>query len=654
MMLKYRVLFIDVSNLKWEIKEYNIPPYSGPVEIGVKIHLEEFESFKYDVFSPQNILFLGTGPFAGSKIFGTHRLVAVFRSSESLGLHISEAGGAGYKFIGSGVHGFVIFGKSDTPLLIFVEGEEKPKVKFEKISKENLDRIYEGYENYFGAYALTKWLLDIYTDFFVRNNARAVVVGPGAWQTRFGSLVSIDVNPQIKDLIIGSEDFAGRGGAGSVLAQAHNVAGIIAGGKIKPELPEVLTNIKSFNEFFKKITGREFFKAVNIATYKYRLDPKLGAGGTFGSNYPYYKEWLPTFCFNSIYLKKEIRKKISDIVLKNYWEPFKEETFVKTRSWKTCGEPCSVACKKIWKRKKVDYEPFQGVGPLIGVFDLKEASKIVDLIDNAGLDAISTGHVVSFLLEAVSKGLLTCEEVGISSHPNLDPLTLNPEKWRINGMLAVEIVQNLLKKEPQILKDIAEKGLRKTIKILDQKYERRIEKAGISFEDIALYQPYGEDGYMTPNFYWTLGFFVPIFVSGKYWTEYRLTFTEPEEFVKLVYERAIKELAVSNAGLCRFHRGWAENLLDKLYESFGINDLEERLKEIYKSIGTYNIKTGAIPRPLEGEKAIDIFYTLAEELNVQRWTIKFSKNKRRAYQEWFERFFITYIYYSGLDLSMFK
>ncbi|PMP97289.1 MAG: aldehyde ferredoxin oxidoreductase, partial [Thermodesulfobacterium geofontis] len=357
-MFKYKVLFIDASNLKWEIRKYEIPPYSGPVDIGVKIHLEEFESWKYDVFSPQNILFLGTGPFAGGKIFGTHRLVAVFRSSESLGLHVSEAGGAGYKFIGSGVHGFVISGKSDEPLLIFVEGKEDTKVRFEKINRDNLERIYEGYGNYFGAYALTKWLLDIYEEFFAENNARAIVVGPGAWQTRFGSLVSIDVNPQIKELIIGSEDFAGRGGAGSVLAQAHNVAGIIAGGKIRPELPELLVDIRKFNEYFKKFAGREFFNAVNMSTYKYRLDPKIGAGGTFGSNYPYYREWLPTFCYNSIYLKKEIRKKISDIILKYYWEPFKEETFIKTRSWKTCGEPCPVACKKIWKRKKVDYEPF--------------------------------------------------------------------------------------------------------------------------------------------------------------------------------------------------------------------------------------------------------------------------------------------------------
>ncbi len=655
-MFEYKVYFIDVSFLKGEIKEYSIPPYLGPIEIGLKIHLEEFESWKYDVFDFKNVLFIGTGPFAGGKIFGTHRLVAVFRSPETLGLHVSELGGAAYKFISSGVNGIVILGKSDEPVLIFIEGEKEVKIRFEKISKENLDKIYKGYGNYFGAYALTKWLLDIYYEFFLKNDARSIVVGPGAWETRFGTLVSIDVNPRIKDLVIGSEDFAGRAGAGSILAQAHNVAGIIVGGKIKSKVPEKIRDLKKFNEFFKNLTGRDFISAVNMATTKYRFDPKIGAGGTFGCNYPFYKEWLPTFGYNSIYLKKEIRKKISEITLKNYWEPFKEETFIKTRSWKTCGEPCPVVCKKIWKRKKVDYEPFQGVGPLIGIFDLEIASKIVEIIDNAGLDAITTGHIISFLLEAVTKGLLMPEEIGISSFPNLDPLILNPEKWKKNGALAIEIIYNLLNKKTWVLENIAKKGLRKAIKILNERFEERIENVGVSFEDIILYQPYGEEGYMTPNFYWTLGFFIPIFVSGKYWTEYGLVFTEPEDFVKVVYERAIKELAISNAGFCRFHRGWAENILSSLYSIYEIdpNDFEEKTKEIYKNIALYNIKANSIPKPLEGERAIDIFYTLAEELQIQKWVAKFSKDKRRAYQEWFERFFLSYLYYVGIDFSSLK
>ncbi|WP_028840816.1 aldehyde ferredoxin oxidoreductase N-terminal domain-containing protein [Thermodesulfobacterium hveragerdense] len=649
-MLEYKVLWIDVNQKTWEIKNYPIPPYLGPVDIGVRIHLEEIESFKEEVFSGTNVLFLGTGPFAGGKIFGTHRLVAVFRSPESLGLHVSEMGGVGYKFVRSGVNGFAIFGKSPEPVVIFVEGRtEGINLRFETIGKEKLKEIYENYSGYKGTYAITKYLLDNYSDFFVKNKARAVLVGEGAFSTKLGSLVSIDVNPEKKELIQGSEDFAGRAGPGSVLAQAHGVVGLVVGGEARPQVPEIFSNIKNFAKFFQEVTSRDYTSAVNSATLKYRFDPKIGAGGTFGSNYPYYKEWLPTFCFNSIYLKREFRKKLADLILSYYWKPFKELTFEQAKTWKTCGEPCPVACKKVWKGKKVDYEPFQGIGPLIGVFNLDLASKIVDLIDQKGLDAIEAGHVVMFLLEAIQKELLTCEEVGVSEPPCLDPFKLNPKAWEVNGKLAFEIIEGLVSKKNKILSLIAEKGLRQAITYLENLYEDRITSVGLSFRDLALYQPYGEDGYMTPNFYWTKGFLIPIFITGKYWTDYCLAFTSPEEFAKQVYQRAIKEIGLSNAAFCRFHRGWAENLIPSLYQQLGISEYEEKMKEVYRNIGIYNLKAKALPQPLESEKATDIFCTLAEELSLSKWYTKFTKNKKRAYLEWFERFYLSYLYLVGIS-----
>ncbi len=646
-MICYRVLFVDVEKRNWEIKEYYLPPYLGVVDIGVRIHLEELESWKYDIWSPENGVFLGTGPFAGGKIFGTHRIVAIFRSPQSYGLHVSEMGGAGYKFIGCGVHAVVITGKSPVPLLIFIEGRDKTEVRLEEIEKEKLSEIFKKD----GAYGLTSWLVEEYNDFFKRNNARSIVVGPGAFSTRLGSLISIDVNPSKKELITGSEDFAGRGGGGSVLAQAHNVVAIIAGGHIKPELPRTFLSIKSFNDYFKSITGRDFISAVTSATIKYRFNPKIGTGGTFGSNYPHYKEWLLNFGYNSIYLKRNFRKRIAEITLEKYWKPFKEKVSDKSKTWKTCGEPCPVACKKLWKNKKVDYEPFHGVGPLIGVFDLDVACKIVDFIDKTGIDAIEAGHIVIFILEAINKGLLNPEEVGISKLPNMDPFMLNTKKWNTNGEIALEILKNLIEKNTEIMKFIAELGLREAIQRLNIKYEDRIERIGVSFSDIAVYQPYGEKGYMTPNFYWTPGFILPIYITGKYWTEYSLSFASPEEFAGMVYERAIKELSISNAGFCRFHRGWAETFLESIYRLIGIEDIEEKVKDIYKNIAIYNIKAKASPKPLEGEKSIDIFCNLAEELNVQTWADRFTKDKIWAYQEWFERFFITYIHYVGLSFE---
>ncbi|NPA39938.1 MAG: aldehyde ferredoxin oxidoreductase, partial [Thermodesulfobacteria bacterium] len=576
-----------------------------------------------------------------------------FRSPETGGLHVSELGGAGYKTIGSGVHAVAVKGRSAKPLIVFIscEKDSEPKVKFLEVERELIEEVYRGYAGLKGVYALTKYLLDEHRDFFLKYNARAVVVGKGAWTTRMGSLVSIDVNPKEGKLVEGSEDFAGRGGGGSVLVQAHNVVGIVMGGKWKPELPEELSDTRKFHQFFKKISGRDFVKAVTSSTYKYRFNPKIGAGGTFGCNYPHYREWLLTFCYNSIYLKKEFRKRITEIILEHYWKPFKEKVFDKEKPWKTCGEPCPVACKKLWKKKKVDYEPFQGIGPLIGVFNLDLASEIVDKIDSAGLDAIATGHVVIFILESVDKGLLTMEEAGISQRPELNPFVLNPQVWEVNGHLAMEIIDGLLNKKTDVLKLIAERGIRKTCEILSEKYEDRVERAGISFKDVAIYQPYGEWGYMTPNYYWTKGFIIPLFINGKYWTEYSLMFENPEEFVKHVFERIMKELGLSNSGICRFHRGWIENLLDRFYEVLGISDYEASLHKIYNKIACYGIKSGAIPQPLEGEKAIDLFVLLAEELNAHEWIPRFQKNKRRAYLEWFERFYLTYLGYIGLDVD---
>ncbi|NPA39491.1 MAG: aldehyde ferredoxin oxidoreductase, partial [Thermodesulfobacteria bacterium] len=71
-MLKYRVMWLDVEEKKWELEEFPFPPYTGIVDVGVEIHLNRVKSWEGDVFSGKNVLFLGTGPFAGSRMFGSH------------------------------------------------------------------------------------------------------------------------------------------------------------------------------------------------------------------------------------------------------------------------------------------------------------------------------------------------------------------------------------------------------------------------------------------------------------------------------------------------------------------------------------------------------------------------------------------------------
>ncbi|MEM1644250.1 MAG: aldehyde ferredoxin oxidoreductase N-terminal domain-containing protein [Ignisphaera sp.] len=635
----YRVVRIDVSSGSYHLKEYKFGEVLGPIDVGVKIHYE-LESWKYNVFDPHNALILGAGPFAGSKLFGSHRLVAVFRSPESKGLHFSAMGGVAYKFIKCGTHAVSIEGKASKPAIIMIEGDEVGNVKItlDHIDEVELNKIYQGYGGYFGAFALESYLLDHYYDFIRRTNARPIVVGPAAFKTVYGALISIDINYEKKSFIHGREDFAARGGGGSVLAQAHNVAAIIAGGSWKPKLPEPLIDLVKLNEFYKKLTGTDFVSAVNKATTKYRYDESLGAGGTFGVNYPHYRELLPLFNYNTTYVPKHIKKKLVEILLENFWMPFVEETFIKSKSWETCGEPCPAACKKIWRGKKVDYEPFNALGPFIGVLKLDVVAKNVDLGDQLGYDLITLGHVVAWLLEAVYKGLLKPEEIGLKDVPNLDPTALNVDLWLKNAELAKELINNLLEKKTNVLKLVAEKGLRYAAKELDNLYKHRVEKSRVKFEDLVVYVPYGEDGYMTPTFYWTPGVILPLAISGKYLTNYTPTFSEPEEFAKTVIIRITKELAIENAGFCRFHRGWLEKYLPDLYKLLGIDvDIDKYAKELYLSIAQYNRHANAKPQYLESEKAKDIIYTIALEVNNLSWIPKFLNDRENAVKEWLIR-----------------
>ncbi len=644
-MIRYRVIRLDVSKNSYRVDEYDPRDVLGPVDLGVKLHLEEFESWRYPVFDEHNIVVLGAGLFAGSKLFGTHRLIAVFRSPESKVLHVSAMGGAAYRFIGCGAHALVIEGRAKEYTMVFIKGDEKgvQNIKLETIDSEELEKIFKGYGGLEGAYALEKWILDNYWDFIKENRARPIVVGPAALKTIMGALVSVDIDYEKKDLVLGSEDFAGRGGAGSVLVQAHNVVAIVAGGKWKPRISP-LDDIGTIDKIVKNKHGKDYAQVVLEKTKKYRFDPGVGAGGTFGVNYPSYKELLPYFNYNTIYLGKDIRLKIAELLLDHFWKPFKIEVFEEKKIWRTCGEPCPIACKKVWRDKKVDYEPFNGLGPLIGVMKLDLVRELVDLVDKLGFDAISIGHVVAWLLECVYRGLLKPEEIGLSERPILDPHLLNVDLWSKNASLAKEIIIGLIEKKNEILKLIAEQGIRSTAKILSKRYEIRVRDSGIKFEDLAVYACFGDDGYMPPNYYWTLGFVVPIYVTGRYWTNYEHSFTEPEEFAKHVFVRIIKEYELDNAGVCRFHRGWIGPLLSELYALLGISiDLDKHAEEVYRKIAEYAKKAKYEPQYPDSERTKDLFVTLAREMNSATWLTKFTKDKDNGVREWWNRFYESFI-----------
>jgi len=285
--MMWKILRVNLEEKTWDIEEYHLPRFSGWIELGLYYHLEIFKTWKFPPLSPENVLYIGTGPFAGGKLLGSHRMGFVFRSPLSKSLHFSEMGGIGYTFIKTGLNGVLITGKAETPLILSIIGnKEELKVEFFPISEEELKEIYREYKGEQGVYALSLWLFYRFKNIFNEVKARSIVVGPASWTTLAGAAVSIEIDLKKEAPLYGTEDFAGRGGAGSVMAQAHNLVGIIVGGNRKREFSsEIFTNPKILSEFFKDQLGEPYPALIKHYTKKYRFDEKIGAGGTFGCNF---------------------------------------------------------------------------------------------------------------------------------------------------------------------------------------------------------------------------------------------------------------------------------------------------------------------------------------------------------------------------------
>lgn len=632
-MLDYNVMILDAG--KGTAREAKIKGVTGAVDAGLRIH-EDRASWNYPPLSSGNPLFIGIGPLAGGPLFGSHRLVFVFRSPVSGGIHVSTMGGAAYDFVRTGLDGIVVEGYSKDPAIVLVlGGESGVEVSFEYVEWERLWRIYNGSPR--GTRGLHSYIAREVLDERVRRRyrPRIILVGPGAYTTRFAGVFSWLPGP---DWAPGPVvDSASRGGGGSVMAQAHGVVAIVfgsVGGGSRFERGRVVDVVS-------RVLGGNYYRVVEEATRKYRYDPSLDTGGTFGVNYVHYRELIPALAYNTIYYSPAVRLALHEKIMKWFWRPFQERVFVveKARAWRTCGEPCSVVCKKIWNGVKLDYEPAHGMGPMIGVITLEDAAGLVELVDDLGLDAIEAGHTIAWLYDAVEKGLIKPGEMDLDERPVLDPLALDPATSKVNAVAARRLLERLVERRGEVTSLIALEGAREAARILDEVYEVRVSSSGWRFRDLLVYASFGETGYMTPNYYWSPGMVAPMFLLGRYWTNYSPSYTSPEDYAVHSYSRAIAELSIDNAGLCRFHRRWAEKVLQALYrEVLGVDvDLYESSRGLYRRIALYQVRAGAEPKPWESRKTMDLVATIAAEVGYPGWESLVGNYD--AILEWWHQFY---------------
>jgi glyceraldehyde-3-phosphate dehydrogenase (ferredoxin) len=607
-----RVLYVDASTSFYKIERFKVGDYFGPVDLG--LHL----TTKY------NSLNFGTGLLAGSIFPGSNRLFFSGFSPCWGGFYISSMGGAGLVFDDIGVNMVSIVGKATTPSVLYLNRVHGEEIEV-KVVPVNLEEIWSKGRK--GVYSLMDEIYSMFGDSYI-NNPRIFTSGPAALASDFGALVSV---PIINKKLTYVDTWAGRGGFGSKMLQEHGIAGVIYGGTY---LDEDFRDRKVADEWFEQKYNKKMVVKDMEATQKYRFDPKFGTGGTLGVNYATVGGKLLAFNYKTIYMKEQERLDLhKEFITDHYLKQFNEETIEKKQQ-KNCGEPCAALCKKMNGEYKKDYEPYQALGPLCGVFDQRSAEKLNHHADMYGFDAISAGGVVSWLMECLDEKLLTPEELGIDNLPKFEFDGFNLiEDSKKNAEIGVKLLDSIINK----------KG------ILDLKNGARAfgkkvhEDKGINILDKFVYTSFGRKGWMVPNQYWVPGVLSPMAIMGKYYMYYGNDFVPPRTLGRMNAERLKKELFLDNIGFCRFHRGWAEEMIPDVIESlFGLKD--KFIEKVNKTACIINSRNAS--GFWESQRNIDYIYTYLkrkheiEDENREEllsWIKRFEQNdKEAALDFWYE------------------
>jgi glyceraldehyde-3-phosphate dehydrogenase (ferredoxin) len=316
----------------------------------------------------------------------------------------------------------------------------------------------------------------------------------------------------------------------------------------------------------------------------------------------------------------------SKFILNHYLKQFNEET-IKTKQYRNCGEPCAAVCKKMHGEYKKDYEPYQTMGPLTGIFDQRAAEQLNQHANLYGFDAISVGGVLSWLMECLSERLLAPEDLGINGYPVFSPNDFDIVSDSMhNAQIGIGLLDTIIEKRGIIN---IEEGARK--------FARRLSRErGKGILNPFLYTAFARKGWMVPNQYWTPGALSPMPIMGKYYMHYGNEFFPPRELGHRNAKRMLNELTLDNFGMCRFHRLWAEEMIPEIMESlYGIK--EHLLENISMTASRINSRNSSIF--WESERNIDFVHTFlkrqhtVEESNdteLMKWLDYFKRDKHEA------------------------
>lgn len=606
-----RVLFIDSSTGYYRIDRFPVgEPFFGPVDLG--LHLA----------GRFNSLNLGAGLLAGSILPGSNRLIVTGFSPCWGGFYISTMGGAALVFDNLGLNMLALVGRATTPSILYLNRAGGDHVEVE-LSPVDLHAVWDQG----GVYAMMQLALERYGGRYT-TEPRVLAVGLAAERTDFGAIASA---PVVNGKLTAAETWAGRGGFGTKMLREHNLAAIIFGGT---HLDEDFRDRKVADQWFADKYNKRLMTVDFEATTKYRFDPKFQTGGTFGVNFATIGGRLLYCNYRSIYATEDQRQAIHQrFIVDHYLRQFNEET-IQPKHQSTCGEPCTAVCKKQREEYKKDYEPYQALGPLCGVFDQRAAEQLVHRVDTAGFDAIAAGGVVAWLMDCLDTGLMKPEELGVQDPPHWDMEHFDVVSDSAhNAQLGVQLIDGIL----------AQRGILQLSEGARRLARQLSRERGKAVLDTFVHAGFGRRGWMVPNQYWTPGVLAPMAIMGKYFMYYGYDFLPPRELGRRNVQQFMNELIVDNCGMCRFHRAWAEAMIPEIIGAlYGKRD--RYLQQISITASRIHSRNASIY--WEAERNIDYVFTFLRRKQevegekhpeLQSWLSRYETNRHEAALDfWYE------------------
>jgi aldehyde:ferredoxin oxidoreductase len=368
---KGKLLHIDLTTEESKtipLPEAILKKYIGGRGLGAKLYWDLIPPGT-DPLSPQNVLMVLSGPVGGTLVPGSGKHVIVTKSPASRGwLDTYSSGRMTPEMKFAGYDGLVITGRASRPVFIFIEDE--------KVEIRDAGSFWGK-----GSFETENYLKESF-----HPECGEMCIGPAGENL-------------VKYACVNSEYFrqAGRGGAGAVMGSKNLKAVAIKGsGGIRcADMQRIFELIQEHYKIFK-------VSPIGIARHRY------GTPLTLNITHP--AGMLPTRNYSTGQFERGIGTIDKDGVADA------------TTSDRACYGCVMCACSKFVEVKEGLYQGTKLEGPEYETIGLLGSNLDVDylpsilkanyLCDDLGMDTVSAGNVIGFVMECMKKGLLTEKETG--------------------------------------------------------------------------------------------------------------------------------------------------------------------------------------------------------------------------------------------------